>query len=84
MFVWKDKNKQKEARVGPFKKGDEQPYMTSLSVSYSTQPMKVNIFCFSCEWTISKVDLAQGRYGCSSPATKVIHGQTRSRYNEIC
>ena len=35
--------------------------------------MKINIFCFSCEWTISYVDLPWGRYGCSSTSTKVLH-----------
>ena len=38
----------------------------------ATESMKVNIFCFSCEWTISQVDLSHGRYSCSSPSTKVL------------
>ena len=42
--------------------------------------MKINIFCLSCEWTISLVDLPWGRYGCSSPAKKVLHVKAHSHY----
>ena len=37
--------------------------------------MNVNIFCFSCKWTISSVDFPRGW---SSPATKVLHFQVYS------
>ena len=46
------------------------------SVSYSVH--EVNFFCFSCECTISYVDLLQGLYGCSSPATKVLHDKAKN------
>ena len=49
--------------------GDEQPYQPDC---LATQFMKVNIFCFSCEWTIFWVYLPLGQYSCSSPATKVL------------
>ena len=51
--------------------GDEQPYWPRQQ---ATQSMKVNIFCFSCECTISEVDLQRNWYVCQSPSNKVFHG----------
>ena len=45
--------------------------------------MKVNIFYFSYEWTISQVDLPLGQYSCSSPAIKVLHVGGYSRFVEV-
>ena len=38
--------------------------------------MNVNNLCFSCECTISSVDLLWGRWGCLSPASKVLNAST--------